>query len=362
MGEEEAVRLLEGLVRIPSPSGREAEASAWLVERMKETGFQARVDEAGNAVGLRGSGKKEILLLGHIDTVPGEIPVRREGNLLHGRGTVDAKGPLSAFLLAAAGADLSEGWRITVVGAVEEEAATSKGARHVLATRSAPPDFLVVGEPSRWDRIALGYKGRLLLDLSLRAPLSHSAGKELLPAEVGVLAWERIRNWCARWNRDGGTRGVFDSLDPSLRSFHTTPEGTHVLVELEIGFRLPPGLDPGRLGEDLAALLEDLEGARAAFAFRGAERAVRLPRRGPLAAAFLSAIREQGGSPRFVVKTGTCDLNVLHPAWPETPALVYGPGDSALDHTPGEHIDLEEYLRAIRVLRSALERIMEANR
>ena len=34
--------------------------------------------------------------------------------------------------------------------------------------------------------------------------------------------------------------------------------------------------------------------------------------------------------------------------------LVYGPGDSSLDHTPDEHISLEEYLKSVLVLRAAL--------
>jgi len=42
------------------------------------------------------------------------------------------------------------------------------------------------------------------------------------------------------------------------------------------------------------------------------------------------------------------------PAW-NCPALVYGPGDSALDHTPGEKLELEEYEKAVRVLTSALK-------
>ncbi len=355
--DDQAVSLLEELVRIPSPSGREEEASRLLVERMEDLGLEARIDEAGNAVGSRGEGEREILLLGHIDTVPGEIPVRREGSLLHGRGTVDAKGPLCAFVLAAAWASLGPGWKVTVVGAVEEEAATSKGARHVQATRPAPPDFLVVGEPSRWDRVALGYKGRLLLDLTLRAPLSHSAGPDPSPAELGVEAWEKLRDLCRSRNGEQENPGAFTSLDPSLRSFQTAREGTHGVVNLEIGFRLPPGLEPALLEEETRGLLQELEGADLRLSFRGAEKACRLPRTGPLPAAFLASIRAEGGTPRFVVKTGTCDLNVLHAAWPETPALVYGPGDSALDHTPNERIDLEEYARAIRVLRSALERL-----
>ena len=355
--DEQAARLLEDLVAIPSPSGREGEASRFLVERMKELGLEAREDEAGNAVGSRGEGEREILLLGHIDTVPGEVPIRREGNLLYGRGTVDAKGPLCAFVLAAARASLGPGWKVTVTGAVEEEAATSRGARHVLSSRSAPPDFLVVGEPSGWERVALGYKGRLLLDLTLRAPLSHSAGLDPLPAEMGVRAWEVARDWCVRWTGAKGVFSAFASLDPSLRSFQTTREGNYGVVKLEMGFRLPPGLKPGELKDQLTGLLKPMEGAEIHLAFRGAEEACRLPRKGPLAGAFLASIRAEDGKPRFVVKTGTCDLNVLHAAWPETPALVYGPGDSSLDHTPDEHIDLEEYARAIRVLRSALERL-----
>ncbi len=62
---------------------------------MQALGFRARIDEAGNAIGELGKGERTIVLLGHIDTVPGQIRVRREGDILFGRGTVDAKGPLA---------------------------------------------------------------------------------------------------------------------------------------------------------------------------------------------------------------------------------------------------------------------------
>jgi hypothetical protein len=42
------------------------------------------------------------------------------------------------------------------------------------------------------------------------------------------------------------------------------------------------------------------------------------------------------------------------PAW-GCPALAYGPGDAALDHTPDEHIVLAEYLRGIAVLEQTLQ-------
>ena len=86
------VELLRELVSIASPSTQEQAASAYLVDAMRARGYdEAFVDTAGNAVGIWGRGEREIVLLGHIDTVPGHIPVRQEGDLLYGRGSVDAK-------------------------------------------------------------------------------------------------------------------------------------------------------------------------------------------------------------------------------------------------------------------------------
>ncbi|MBK9602659.1 MAG: hypothetical protein IPO36_12580 [Anaerolineales bacterium] len=68
---------LIGLVSQYSPSGQERGAVEWLVARMKSLGYDdAFIDEAGNAVGVMGKGTKQVVLLGHIDTVPGEISVR----------------------------------------------------------------------------------------------------------------------------------------------------------------------------------------------------------------------------------------------------------------------------------------------
>ena len=51
----------------------------WLVGRMKSLGYdEAFIDEAGNAVGVMGKGPKQVVLLGHIDTVPGEIKVEQD--------------------------------------------------------------------------------------------------------------------------------------------------------------------------------------------------------------------------------------------------------------------------------------------
>src|SRR3989454_4810725 len=165
------IDLVRGLVGIPSVSCQEGEAVEWLVARMGERGFRVSVDDAGNAVGEIGDGPTHVVLLGHIDTVPGEIPVRIEGDELVGRGAVDAKGPLAAFVAAAT--EPPPGVRVTVVGAVEEESPTSAGARY-RATLEAP-DWCVIGEPSGWDAVTVAYKGRLTLELSLSRDARHGA-------------------------------------------------------------------------------------------------------------------------------------------------------------------------------------------
>ena len=64
----------------------------------------------------------------------------------------------------------------------------------------------------------------------------------------------------------------------------------------------------------------------------------------------------QHAQPGFVVKTGTSDMNVVAPIW-GCPIVAYGPGDSALDHTPNEHLALDEYWQAIGVLEAALRHL-----
>ena len=159
---------------------------------------------------------RTIVLLGHIDTVPGNIPVRIEpsadGDLLYGRGSVDAKGPLATFVAGAArfGAARARaaGLRVVVVGAVEEEAATSKGARFIASrfngTTEPIPTACIIGEPSHWNRVTLGYKGRLLLDLTADQPMAHTAGPDASVASVVVDLWNWVTAHAAAYNAGQG--------------------------------------------------------------------------------------------------------------------------------------------------------------
>ncbi len=344
------LELVRGLVAIPSVSRHEGDAVEWLVGEMSRRGFRATVDDAGNAVGEIGNGPRHVVLLGHIDTVPGEFPVRVEDGHLVGRGAVDAKGPLAAFV-AAASVPI-EGLRVTVVGAVEEESPTSAGARH-RATLPAP-DQCVIGEPSGWDAVTVAYKGRLATRLSLSRDARHGAAPGPTCTEEALSLWAMIR--AAAELRTPGATG-FAKLDCRLEGITGgVTDGLIERAELRVGYRVPPGITTAELERELRTIVAGHSGdARVAIEKIASEEPARTQRTSALARAFVAAIADADGEVTFKVKSGTSDMNILAPVW-RCPMVAYGPGDSRYDHTPIERLALADYMRAIAVLRGVLAR------
>ena len=201
------VQLLEDLLKLYSPTCGEAAAGQYLVAQMAAWGYDAHVDEVGNAVGVLGDGPTEIMLLGHIDTVPGFIEVTRVGDRLNGRGAVDAKGPLACFVAAGAQAGKVAGRRITVIGAVGEEG-DSRGAKFIVDKYR--PQALIIGEPSGWDRITLGYKGSAWFDFEAKRTLAHTSAQNESACEAAVAFWNRLTAKVAEFN--SGKPKMFDRL------------------------------------------------------------------------------------------------------------------------------------------------------
>jgi LysW-gamma-L-lysine carboxypeptidase len=160
-----------------------------------------------------------------------------------------------------------------------------------------------------------------------------------------VAFWNHLIH---RANEMGGER-EFDRLLPTLISFQTMNGELEERARLDVSFRLPPDFDADAFSRDLAASYPEAQ-----LSFSGHERAFRGDRKNALVRAFLRAIRRASGEPRFVLKTGTSDMNVVGPEW-GCPIVAYGPGDSALDHTPDEHIRLTEYLKSVEILHGMLK-------
>jgi LysW-gamma-L-lysine carboxypeptidase len=339
----DVAELLTAMLSVPSESGQEDAVASLLVSRLLRAGFDVDVDAAGNVVAGWGDGPETVALVGHVDTVPGHIDVRREGDLLHGRGAVDAKGPLATAIAAVSRQPREGARRFVIVGAVEEET-TSIGARH-LAESMVAPSSLVILEPSGWDAVTIGYKGSLRLRVSIDQAHAHGAGRDRSAPDLCVGLVCALQDHATRLN---GESGVFDRVDVRVLGFDSSTDGLTDRASLDLGIRTPPGCD-------VDALIEVAREAvpTASLSTLGSEPGVRTDRGSSLARGFVTAIRAQGGTPRFKVKTGTSDLNVLVPAW-GCQAVAYGPGDSKLDHTPHEHVSIAELERAVDVLAAAL--------
>lgn len=359
------IEFLENTVRIKSPSGDERDVSAYLARAMTVFGFdRAFVDDAENAVGIIGSGSRQLVFLGHIDTVEGDVPVRYDddalGRKLYGRGTVDAKGPLCAFILAARQLVGRTGdWQIVVIGATGEESAYAKGAR--FAITQYHPNLCIIGEPSGTGAVTLGYKGRLLAEVHMEQASQHTARPGPNPSEYAVKLWNSIHTVSELYN--GVKRDAFDLLMPKLRDIQAGDDGLREWCDMRMGFRLPLEITPQQLQQRILAEFETLkqistlDKLASSISFRGNEPAVRADRNTPLVYAFLDAIRAEKLRPSLKLKTGTSDWNVVAPYW-KCPTLAYGPGDSNLDHTPIEHVYVHEFERAVRVLTRVVESIV----
>lgn len=380
------VDLFHGLVAIPSVNPGEREAVTYLCEQMARRGFLTHIDGVGNAVGTVGDGPTHIVLLGHIDTVPGQFPVRIEGDLLYGRGSVDAKGPLATFVAATSRAHeqgLLDGLKVTVIGGIGEEA-HSPGARYLAETMAAP-DACIIGEPGAWESVVLGYKGSMQLRYIRWQPNAHGAGEEKPAPQHAATAWNAIAAYCESLNAP--EQREFDRVTPVLRGFASDTDGLLQRATLNVSVRMPPRMEPSELLCGLRERAVEVPGARIAQ-FRETvadgywddareqawERqwqaddapanallvtmeppmpAYRCEKNTPLVRALLAGVRAAGGTARFKVKTGTADMNVVGPVW-GCQMAAYGPGDSSLDHTPNEHISLAEYGKAIDALARAL--------
>ena len=336
---------LVGLVNQYSPTGAEENAVSWLIQRMDDLGFNKSYrDTVGNAIGVIGSGDRQFVLLGHIDTVTGNIPVQIKNNTLIGRGSVDAKGPLAAFVDAIAQIGEIPGWQMVVIGVVDEEG-NSLGARSVIP--AFKPEFAIVGEPNLWHRIAIGYKGSIQTLLSTHIPKVHSARMEKNSFSLILETWSMIEKWSDQYNLDKNR--VFDKIQTYITKWTSGEDGFEEWAEMTIGARLPIGISANDWSQMISQLATEVDVSIIGIPVDS----YLSSKNSSLVRAFLSAIRMNNGQPEFVLKTGTADFNFVGPAW-NCPIIVYGPGDSRFDHTIDEQIEISDYLQAVRVLKSAV--------
>ena len=343
------IQLLQSALEIYSPSGKEKNVAEFFVDQMEKRNFDnAYIDDVGNVIGIHGSGEKTILFMGHIDTVPGYLPVKKRDGILTGRGACDAKGGVSAAIAAVSmlSKEALQDRRIIIAGCVEEEIATSKGARYLLETFEEP-DFLINGEPSGFDAITIGYKGCIRFEYDLKQKVTHHASAEPAANEHAFQAMRAIHDYLD--NQEYKKETAFYTPYVEIRKWEHTRTGIDECIHIHGNVRIPPGFD--RKAFMTAVTNIDTPGS---FIFTETIDGIELSRSSYLARTFMTVMREKNIKPRCKVKTGSSDMNVVIEKWKSAQMLAYSPGDSKLDHTPEEQINVAEYQKSIEILSRVL--------
>jgi LysW-gamma-L-lysine carboxypeptidase len=334
---------------------------------MEKLGFRVRKDNVGNVIGEIGQGEPTILLCGHMDTIAGNLPVRVENNKLYGAGAVDAKGPLAAMIVSAAELAQEKALqaRVLLAAAVEEEA-TSKGIKHIIK-QGPQADYAIFGEPSGVENITIGYKGSLHLKITCETETGHSSSPWLYEnsLEKGFELWQQIKTAYPPVDEQ---KSPFNAVTACLVKLDGGMGNSKVpsKCDMRVDIRVPPqftvaqvfGVIEGAIGRWQIAN----PNVRVRVGIMDQNEAFEVAKNSLLVRAVSYAIRKVVGKPAMLLrKTGTGDMNILGRAV-NIPIVTYGPGDSHLDHTKNEHIDINEYLDGIEVYKETILKLSELHK
>jgi acetylornithine deacetylase len=129
-------------------------------------------------------GDPAVTLSTHMDTVPPFFPSREDETHIWGRGSCDTKGIIASMIFAA-GELLEEGVRNLALLFVVGEERNSTGA-YTAAKHPRGSKFLINGEPTE-NKLALGSKGALRLEVTASGRMAHSAYPELGDSAIEKL-------------------------------------------------------------------------------------------------------------------------------------------------------------------------------
>ena len=351
------VAFLDAAVRIESHEDV-SEMREFLVERLRDHGVDPVVDDAGNTLATRGAGSPHVVLNTHIDTVSPHVPYDREDGTIRGRGSCDAKGPLSALLAAFLSVSPDDG-RLTLAVTPDEEVYSTGAAaldRSVLpGVDSSAGDAYVVGEPTGLD-VCTAAKGRFEGTITLSGRTAHAAepetGVNAVAAAEDALAAVRTFDADHDPHPDLGPATLTPTVVAGGEATNQVPADCAITVDRR---SVPPESAEGfRAGLETA--VDDATPDAVGVSFDLTERPTPFleafatdaddPVVGRLAAAANRVTDGEAGVVRPF--TAATEASYFSPA----PTVVFGPGVLADGTGPVAHAD-REYVRIADVERAA---------
>ena len=354
------VKTLERALKLYTPSLREKSLADFLESVCDDLGFRdIHTDDVGNIIAKKGSGSPKILLCGHMDTVPGRIRVRKEGDYLFGRGSSDAKGPLLALLFAAASAQEKTG-TVIFVGAVDEEG-NATGIKS-LTNDKPDVDYAIFGEPSGTKQITIGYKGRIAINLKINVENSAHASAPWLAKNAiheSSLFVNEIKNVLESGQENKKKGMMLTATLTEIKgglSHNITPKECNSTLDI----RIPVDMNCKSVEEKISKTVREIarkQQVEAFYSIIDETEPFEAEHNSPLVRALTLGILDvEKNRPILIRKTGTGDMNVIGNKL-SIPVVTYGPGDPHAAHTIDEKISIDEYLRGIEVLKRTIQHL-----
>ncbi|MEJ2052496.1 MAG: M20/M25/M40 family metallo-hydrolase [Calditrichaceae bacterium] len=178
--------LTKKLVSIESITGNEHQIAGFLLDYLKDTGFEVVFQKAGkNRDNIYAKiGEPDIILSTHMDTVAPFLEIREDEEYIHGRGSCDAKGIMAAQIKAAEQL-IKGGYKNLGLLFVVDEEEISIGA--TLANKIPNRcKYLINGEPTG-NKLAVGSKGSLRFRIFTEGKAAHSAYPEMGESAIEKL-------------------------------------------------------------------------------------------------------------------------------------------------------------------------------
>ncbi len=335
--------MLIDVLKAYSPTNHEHKAIDVLKHYVYELGYEDIVtDEVGNLIASYGSGYTTISFIGHIDTVPGELPVQFDGAVVRGRGAVDAKGPLVAMFIGASLAKRfidSKRFRVYVIATTGEEG-DSRGAKNLLR-KGFRSNGVVIGEPSN-NSIVVGYRGSIKIKIVCRGMGGHSSSPstEATACDKLIGIWSMIRDRYREYKATE-TSASLTYLRCGEESSSVYPRYGESIIDIRVSIN--------KLIRDIMDELHRLLNIDLCeYNVLDYTNPVKVSLNNTIVKSIMRAMIKLNTKPRFTYKLGTSDMNILYPTVAMNIA-AFGPGRSELSHSDKEEISIDEMINGIHI-------------
>ena len=229
-------RFLRAMISHPSESCEEGEVVACIKAEMESLGYdEVKVDGLGNVMGFMGEGDKIIAIDSHIDTVGiGNIenwdadPYEgyETDEIIYGRGGSDQEGGMASATYAAKMMKdmglIPEGYKIMVVGTVQEEDCDGMCWQYIYNKDGIKPEFVISTEPTDGG-IYRGHRGRMEIRVDMHGVSCHGSAPERGDNAIHKMA-EVLLNVRDLNENDAGddkeVKGLVKMLDPKYNPEH----------------------------------------------------------------------------------------------------------------------------------------------